>query len=903
MIVSGNNKNNPSLFKKIFKFWSSLPKLKVYTLPVKFDFKKSALIIIVTIFIWTFLLGVIVVRKSHKSGWEELALILNLKGRDAKLNTKESAKAVALAPLHWLRSNFSSDEIPKIHIDVKFKHMQKLYKKREEALKVKLLVQGPNDYVPGQIRYLDKTINIKLRLKGDFPDHFDGDKWSFRVHAKGDDHLLGMRRFSLQNPRTRYFEGEILYFEALKREGVLVPRYIFVDVYINGKSVGLMALEEHFSKEMLESQGRKESVIIKFDESVLWTPQTDRLFNNFALAKITPFRSNKVSRSKMLSADLNMARGLLRAFVNHRLPPSKVFDPVLMGRFLAVADVWRAWHQIRGWHNYRFYYNPITALLEPIGFDGGIIKTKYFNEPSPFTIPLVSAIIHGDPKIRSIYKKTVEKLALEMEEGVTEQWARPISKKQMSILHTEFYTLQNLDFDLIEERTRETKRRINGIFEMYPEMLQVFVVNTAIGPSLELVNPLPHGLEVHDIKCMGTSGSKNVLVKINAPFPILMDPTSIGDLPKIYRFSYEFPAGEKDCLLGVKVKIRGEEKLQWVESQPYSIVLNEHPVPEVTLEKTLSTHKFLTFEPGSKVMSVKPGEWEVNNWIVIPDSGKLEIPQGTTLRFRHGTGLFARGAILAHGTPEAPVVLSSLETSNENELWQGVVVLKSSEPSIWSHVQIINTSGINENGWTLPGGVNFYESDVEMDHVLFSGNRSEDALNIVRSKFKLKNVTIKNTTSDAFDSDFSRGTVEESLFENIGSQGGGDGIDVSGSKVRVTRTHFENISDKALSVGESSQLEASGITIENVSIGAASKDGSRLFLTDSKITGTKKADLMAYIKKSEYGPAEIVANALEFSSTEKRVIAQKGNKIVIDGLETPFEELNVKELYALGVNP
>jgi len=31
-----------------------------------------------------------------------------------------------------------------------------------------------------------------------------------------------------------------------------------------------MAFEEHFSKELLESQGRREGVIVKFDESLFW---------------------------------------------------------------------------------------------------------------------------------------------------------------------------------------------------------------------------------------------------------------------------------------------------------------------------------------------------------------------------------------------------------------------------------------------------------------------------------------------------------------------------------------------------------------------------------------------------------------------------------------------------------
>jgi hypothetical protein len=159
-------------------------------------------------------------------------------------------------------------------------------------------------------------------------------------------------------------------------------------------------------------------------------------------------------------------------------------------------------------------------------------------------------------------------------------------------------------------------------------------------------------------------------------------------------------------------------------------------------------------------------------------------------------------------------------------------------------------------------------------------------------------VTFKNTTSDAFDSDFSSGTVENSVFENIGSQGGGDGIDVSGSEVVVTSSNFKNISDKALSVGEGSNLRASGINVEHTNIGAASKDGSQLFLSDSRFSEIKKAGLMAYVKKPVYGPAEITAKALEFHSTKKQAIAQKGNKISIDGKLIPPVFLNIKELYA-----
>ena len=126
---------------------------------------------------------------------------------------------------------------------------------------------------------------------------------------------------------------------------------------------------------------------------------------------------------------------------------------------------------------------------------------------------------------------------------------------------------------------------------------------------------------------------------------------------------------------------------------------------------------------------------------------------------------------------------------------------------------------------------------------------------------------------------------------------------MSGSEIIVNETHFTNISDKALSVGERSHMRASGINIKDVSIGAASKDGSKLFLFDSKMRGVQKAGLMAYIKKTEYGPSEITVEELEFNSIGKKAIVQNGSKIIIGGKEIQTEDLNIKELYVKGEKP
>ena len=73
---------------------------------------------------------------------------------------------------------------------------------------------------------------------------------------KKDYFIEGMSTFSIQDPITRNYTYEWLFIQNLKFEDVLAPNYFFVNVNINGKEKGIYAIEEHFSKEMIE--GKKE---------------------------------------------------------------------------------------------------------------------------------------------------------------------------------------------------------------------------------------------------------------------------------------------------------------------------------------------------------------------------------------------------------------------------------------------------------------------------------------------------------------------------------------------------------------------------------------------------------------------------------------------------------------------
>jgi len=812
-------------------------------------------------------------------------------------------KAITLGPFRWMDSHIRGVDLPEVYIDIKFKHFRKLQEKRQESLQRGVLITTEGDYVPAKIRHEGRTVKVKIRLKGDWARNPNDKKMSFRVHVKDGDHLFGMRRFSLQSPQARIYDGDRLFFEAIKREGILAPRHSFVDLTVNGSKIGIMALEEHFSKELLESQGRRAGVILKFDESTVWLADSEiskgrgfgGVYDNYKNATIKPFRLNRIKSSKKLTAEWESATRLLRAFVDGTLEPSQVFDPILMGRFIAVGDFWGAWHGLR-WHNLRFYYNAVTGYLEPIGFDAGI---AYNQKPAhdPTSEPIVAKIL--DDSIRKIYMETLKRLVEEAKDGTTNHWMEELTNNNLRALHKEYFWLEGVDLRLLTEWAEQKLNSLKRKNLLYPKILQVYLVKKERDYYLELQNPLPYDVIVSDIQLSNPSKNKPINIKFNEGllFPLQLAPSEKGGLPtrEKLRFTSNDIGAESEFI--VTANIKGDRESHTIKSIFYFSNATKPIALQSTLAKTLSQHPYLDLDRERKILRVKSGEWQVSSWLVVPKDFELIVPEATTLYFKPSTGLLARGPVTIKGTKDRPVVLQGIRNSTTANYWQGIVVIKSKSPSHWSHVQIKNTKGINNNGWVVTAGVTFYESDAYLKNVSFSENHCEDALNIIRSTFDLMEVDIKNAISDGLDADFSNGIVVGGIFENLGFAGGGDGIDLSGSRVTIKGTRFFNIADKAISVGEESYLTSAQLSIQKAGVGIVSKDGSYTTVQNSKIMGTKLAGLMAYTKKPSYPAATLHAKDITFKNSTPKALVQNGNKVILGGTLVEPSEFDIKNLY------
>lgn len=177
------------------------------------------------------------------------------------------------------------------------------------------------------------------------------------------------------------------------------------------------------------------------------------------------------------------------------------------------------------------------------------------------------------------------------------------------------------------------------------------------------------------------------------------------------------------------------------------------------------------------------------------------------------------------------------------------------------------------------------------ENCTFSDNvRGDDMLNCFHAKFKIKNCAFNNVLSDAFDSDFSSGTVAGCSFSNVGN----DGVDCSGSTLEISETMFTKIGDKAISAGENSTISISNNTISESAIGFVAKDGSKLMLSDSIVLENNDLDFAVFMKKVFYDyPSLTIQNDVKKYS----YLFQKGAIIIPMDTTLVFVEDVESKLY------
>jgi hypothetical protein len=234
-----------------------------------------------------------------------------------------------------------------------------------------------------------------------------------------------------------------------------------------------------------------------------------------------------------------------------------------------------------------------------------------------------------------------------------------------------------------------------------------------------------------------------------------------------------------------------------------------------------------------------------------------------------------------------------------DEAWEGLVVLGADRRSTLRHVRIAHVMprprslGPRREGWLQTGGLVFGYSDLVASHLHLHDFGTEDGLNVIGARLELEEALFERVASDALDGDFVTGHVARTSIRDAG----GDGLDFSGSRVELRDIATERVRDKAVSVGEGSEIALAGLQTRGGRFAVVSKDGSRVEAEGIDVDDTWVA-LAAFTKKTEYGAAQLHARDLSLAGRSFAHLAQDESVITLDGARLPARRFDTADLYA-----
>jgi hypothetical protein len=248
------------------------------------------------------------------------------------------------------------------------KAFRKIALKRKQAMHRGQLMSLANDWVKAKIAYRGDTLPAKVRLKGDLGDHWAPEEhWSFKIELQKGRTIMGMKRFALQMPYTRGYLNEWVLHELLEYNGLIGLNYDFVKFSLNGKPFPVYAVEENFDKLLVTGNEKREGITFRFDRGFLWHQDpgiNDALFSTL----IRPYQDNKTRRNPLLSDQFYVVRNLIEQFRLGNLKTHEVFDSEKLAMSFAILDL-TGHHHASSLDDIKFYYNPITSLIELLIYD------------------------------------------------------------------------------------------------------------------------------------------------------------------------------------------------------------------------------------------------------------------------------------------------------------------------------------------------------------------------------------------------------------------------------------------------------------------------------------------------------------------------------------------------------
>ncbi|MFT5846823.1 MAG: hypothetical protein ACJARX_001597 [Psychroserpens sp.] len=522
-----------------------------------------------------------------------------------------------------------------------------------------------------------------------------------------------------------------------------------------------------------------------------------------------------------------------------------------------------------------FLYNPETSVLEPFHTISNCPKEKIYAYLKP-------SKIEDDNYLQSYI------LALEYVSQIDlfETFIKDnLPFKNEVVLINDYDPSHVFDFDILRANQRVISKSLNPSSALKSELISI----TKTKMTLSVFNTSNYTIDIlelnHNNNKTITSLSPRVQVRSNQKDTITIDlPRSFENLfvsKKKKIIGFVLP--KHIYALFIKYRFTGLDITHSSSIIPYQ----KNDTVEDDLFRTeayINNHRYIVIDKKQKEITFSKDSVVISSPLVIPKNYTFKLNPGVIINIVIGGKIISHSPLSFIGTAEKPIKIYSSDKKG-----QGLLVLSEQKKSILKHVVFDHLRNPTHGSWGVTGAVTFYESPVDLQFVAVKNNACEDALNIVRAKFTMDQVSISNTQSDGFDGDYVQGTISNCQFDNLGN----DAIDVSGSDLIITNVVISNAGDKGLSAGENSKMSIDTIEISDSEIAIAGKDLSIINAKNLKILNTKLG-FTAFQKKPEFGPSTITVTGILMTGIETKYLIESSSSMFVDNEKIETTQ-NVKD--------
>lgn len=807
-------------------------------------------------------------------------------------------------------SNYSKFE--ELKIDISFSELEKLKFDRKKALELRKLHEPQK--VKIIISHNGKEYSAIARLKGDLSEHWGNAKqWSLRIKLDNKKTIFSMNEFSIQTYIERDFPYNYLITETLKKFEILVPRYRDVKINFNGENWGLMLLEEQFSDSFYAFNKIKEAPIFKMtnendftikvlsektkitniEDIVKWQGKLEtKVFNENEILRKTNI-PNKNTNDNLVSIFKNLQELVVLKNENNTTKLNNHIDYKYNARVLAITQIFGDWHSTLPF-NCRYYLNPYNLKVKPILTDSvhGLINKDFFRKQN---LNLFYTLGLDKEEFKKEYVQTIHDVRKNFSD--LRQISKNICKKfgknclnsiDLNILKKNIDFLINNEKDIFDISNYQVKKISSDNFDTkHSQNLNKKKINFRIYNNGEVIldNLTSENIFIHNANYKKNKNCiedceknlKNLIINETLSSTTAKDLSTkkiIISLPKynekFLQINYSDEKGRQ---------YSATEKIEQFNLSPENFFKSQTNDINLNINKINNNYIF------------NEGVYFIEKPIIIPPENNLILNKGTVLKMSNEAYIMVQKGILKiNGSKQKPVKINSINLQGK---WNGIYVNSDSfdnKVSEINNLEVSNYSYFSNTKIQLTGGINFVNGNVKISNSYFKNSVSEDALNLVNSKFVIENSKFLNSNSDAIDIDFGEGEIISSEFYNIL----GDAIDFSGSKAFLKNIKMKNISDKGISAGEESNIDIQNLYISDSRIGIASKDSSKVKAENVKILNCGLLDFASYQKKPYFSGANLKVSS---DTSCKNSLVQDGSSLYVNNKKIKEIKFNVKKLY------